>query len=286
MAFADLHLHTHFSDGTFSPCELAERAQTAGLSAIALTDHDTLEGCSAVATECKARGLEFIVGTELTAEHLDHEVHILGYDLDASSVRLQNVMRACQAVRETRIHTMVERLNEKGIPLQLDHVLSIANCKSPGRPHVARALVEKGFCKDFDDAFDRFLKKGKPAWIPKARMSALDAIQLIHEAHGTAILAHPGLYNADFLIPDLAKLGLDGLECWHSKHTANTSARYCHLAHEFDLVTTGGSDCHGMSKGKPLIGTVRLPYHHVETLRTRLNTRRRRSIAIEKLSSP
>jgi predicted metal-dependent phosphoesterase TrpH len=161
---------------------------------------------------------------------------------------------------------MVARINELNIPLNVDDVFALANCRSPGRPHVARALVKARLCGTLDEAFERFLKKGRPAWVPKAKMSALEAIELIHQAGGLAVMAHPGLNRTDESIPELVRSGLDGIECFHTKHNAATAERYQRIAHEHGLLITGGSDCHGLSKGKPLIGTVRLDYQHVEKL--------------------
>jgi predicted metal-dependent phosphoesterase TrpH len=267
--FADLHLHTTFSDGTFTPEELAARAHEHQFQAVALTDHDSLEGCPRMASACAAHGIEFIPGAELTAEHKGQEVHILGYWLDAGSPALQSRLAGFQAVRSQRIRDMVYRLNQRGIALTAESVFEIAQCHSPGRPHVARALVQGGFCKTYDDAFERFLKKGRPGWVSKAKMESTTAIALIHAAGGVAVLAHPGLYRRDSIIPELAQQGLDGLECWHTKHNAEVSAGYAETAAELNLVATGGSDCHGMSKGQPLIGRVKLPYEQVTQLKDR-----------------
>lgn len=267
--FADLHLHTFFSDGTFSPEELAARARAEGLGAVALTDHDSMEGCPRMGAACAAEGLEFIPGAEFTAEHRDREIHILGYWLDPESPALTSRLAGFQAVRVNRIRDMVERLNQRGIALRADTVFELANCRSPGRPHVARALVAQGYCSTYDDAFERFLKKGRPAWVPKARMDAASTINLIHSAGGVAVLAHPGLYRADAIIPEVAAAGLDGLECWHTKHFGGAPAAYERLAGQLGLVATGGSDCHGMSKGEPLIGSVKIPYSQVVALRER-----------------
>ena len=267
MKFADLHLHTRYSDGTFSPEELVLHAQNAGLACIALTDHDTVEGCEGTAKAAAAVNMEFVPGTELTAEHDDTELHVLGYFLDIRNQRLLTEIAKFQSVRQNRIHEMVKRINALGVPLAAESVFAIANCKSPGRPHVARALVKAGLVSSLDEAFERFLKKGRPAWVPKTKVSALEAIELIHQAGGLAVMAHPGLNRTDDVIPALVDAGLDGIECFHTKHSTVTSEHYLTIAEKYRLLVTGGSDCHGFSKGKPLIGTVRVPYKYVEDLK-------------------
>lgn len=271
MKFADLHLHTNFSDGTFSPEELVLQAQKSGLASIAVTDHDSVEACARAAAACVAVNMELIPGTELTAENEDTELHILGYFLDTRNERLLAEISKFQAVRQNRVHEMVARINESGVPLEVESVFELANCKSPGRPHVARAMVKAKLVKNLDEAFERFLKKGRPAWVPKSKISALDAIELVHQAGGLAVMAHPGLNRTDNIIPGLVAAGLDGIECFHTKHSTTMSERYLEIADKYNLLVTGGSDCHGFSKGKPLIGTVRLPYDHVEKMKDRRN---------------
>ncbi len=266
MKFADLHLHTQFSDGTFTPEELVLRAQNVGLACIALTDHDTVEGCARAAAACADVKMEFISGAELTAEHEDTEVHILGYFLDTQNRVLLDRIGKFQAVRQNRIREMCAALNQLGIPLKAEAVFALANCKSPGRPHVARALVKEKLIGNLDEAFEKYLKKGRPAWVPKTKMSALEGVELIHEAGGLAVMAHPGLNRTDDIIPGLVKAGLDGIECFHTKHSTVMAERYLEIAEKYDLLVTGGSDCHGFSKKAPLIGTVKLPYEHIEKL--------------------
>jgi predicted metal-dependent phosphoesterase TrpH len=272
--FADLHLHTHFSDGTYSPEEMVAQAQRHKLAALALTDHDTVEGCVRTALACEAAKIEFITGTELTAEHEGHEIHILGYFLDITNPRLLSETSKFQTVRQNRIREMVMKLNEVNVPLSAEVVFKLANCRSPGRPHVARALVQEGLCHNLDEAFERFLRKNRPAWVPKFKISAAEAIELIHHAGGLAVMAHPGLNRADQVIPALVEAELDGIECFHTKHSTATSEHYLELADKFHLLVTGGSDCHGLSKGRPLIGTVKVPYQHVEKLKTAVAERR------------
>ena len=257
--FADLHLHTNFSDGTYTPEELVAQASRHGLAAIALTDHDTVEGCARARQACNQAGIEFLTGTELTAEQDGNELHILGYEVDTANTRLLEEIARFQAVRQDRIREMVSRLNKLNVPLQVETVFALANCRSPGRPHVARALVNAGLCASLDEAFERFLKKHRPAWVPKMKISALFAIELVHQAGGAAVMAHPGLNRTDQAIPGLVEAGLDGIECFHTKHPPATSEHYLRLAEQYHLLVTGGSDCHGLSKGRPLIGTVRLP---------------------------
>ncbi len=274
MSYADLHLHSHYSDGTFTPEEIVSRAQKQGLGAIALTDHDTVEGCEAVGNECAKLGIRFVVGTELTSEHKDNELHILAYFVDPKNEQLLREIAKFQIVRQERIREMVAKINALGVPLKAEDVFALANCQSPGRPHVARTLVRKGMCRTLDEAFERFLKKGRPAWVPKSKISSLEAIELIHQAGGLAVMAHPGLNRTDEVIPDLVAAGLDGIECFHTKHPPKTSEHYLAIATKYNLLITGGSDCHGMSKGRPLIGSVRLSRAHFDKLEAAATARK------------
>ncbi len=259
MLQADLHAHTYFSDGTFSPEELAAYAVKQGLGAVALTDHDSIEGWSRMREACQKEGIRFVPGSELTSQWRSKEIHLLAYYPDENHLEFCSNLKKFQQARTLRIHAMTEKLQALGIPLTFDEVIEVANCNSPGRPHVARALVEHGHCRSMDDAFKKYLKKDRPAWAPKFRIQADAAIQLIQKAGGVAALAHPGLLNQDSVVREILELGLDGIECFHSRHSESERLKYRQMAEERGLLTTGGSDCHGRNKGEPLLGKVTVP---------------------------
>jgi len=271
--YADLHLHTHFSDGTYSPEELAGHGKRCELSIMSLTDHDTVDGCDRMADACRELGIEFITGTELTCEWEGTELHLLGYFIDTRHPLLRQSMKRFQQVRRNRIFEMVQRLNKMDITITAEQVFELANCDSPGRPHLARTLVRNGTCASLDEAFERFLKHNRPAWVPKYKMTAPEAIDLVHQVGGLAVLAHPGLYRADEVIPPLSEAGLDGIECFHSRHSTNAIEHYLRVAARFRLLPTGGSDCHGMNKGEPLIGGIRLAADYVDRMREAAKSR-------------
>jgi len=266
--YADLHLHTRCSDGTYSPEQLVEAARHCGFAAIAVTDHDSVEACTEVAALCQLANIEFLSGVELTAEHQGNELHFLGYCVDVHHPVLLENLAKFQAVRQNRILQMVGLINHLDVPLMADDVFALANCRSPGRLHVGRALVKGGFCANQDEAFDRFLRRNRPAWVPKYKISALEAIQLIHLAGGVAVMAHPGLNRDNSSLPEIAMAGLDGLECYHSKHSPSATTKFLDFARGHNLLITGGSDCHGRSKDKPTMGSVKLPYEHIEKLKS------------------
>jgi 3',5'-nucleoside bisphosphate phosphatase len=282
MKFADLHMHTNFSDGTFTPEELAQRGFDRGLRVLALTDHDTVEGCERMGVACEKLGIEYITATELTAEYDGHEIHLLGYYLDTQNQHFLTKLDAFQKVRQSRIVEMTEALNKAGVPLEADSVFELARCKSPGRPHVARAMVNAGLVSSIDVAFAKYLKKGKAAWVPKFKISAFEAIELIHGAGGIAVMAHPALNRTDDVLPPLIEAGMDGIECFHSRHSTKDCERYEDMAEKHGVLITGGSDCHGMNKGQPLIGGIKLPYVYVERMRQRVAERRSELAAASK----
>lgn len=267
---ADLHLHTTASDGAWTPAELVDRAASVGLCAIAVTDHDTVDGIAAALERGRERGLEVIPGVELSLWHEGQEVHILGYFIDHKHDGLADTLAACREERVRRVKKIVERLSELGYSITVPEVMALAKDGSAGRPHVARVLVATGQIASVPAAFEQLLAEGRPAYVPRRRMTAEEGIALIHAAGGVAVCAHPGLLRDDGIIGELVALGLDGLEVVHSEHDADMVARYQAVARQHGLVMTGGSDCHGPGVKKDLfIGKFSIPLDWVEDLKLR-----------------
>ena len=199
--------------------------------------------------------------TGQTVEQLEHA--LLGADLGMAMT--QQILSAVKKAYESQ--------GSGGLD-----VFAIAKCESPGRPHVARALVQAGLCSSMDEAFERFLKKHRPAWVPKFKISAYDAVALIHHAGGVAVIAHPALNKSDDIIPALVAAGIDGIECFHTRHSTAASEHYMLMAEQYGLAITGGSDCHGMNKGRPLMGGIKLPVIHVRQLEARARAIREKSL--------
>ena len=277
----DLHIHSTASDGTCSPSEILQLASRSGLKAIAITDHDTLGG-SRQALECGIpTDLHFVTGVEISTQPamgLDSggSLHILGYGIDPRHSELEQILNKFQQVRMERIHRILHRLRDLGIPLTVEQVTAEVGEGAAGRPHVASAMVKAGAVADIDEAFKKYLRKGCPAYVGKERLDCLQAFELIRAAGGIPVLAHPALIPcrsdnelAD-LVAALCKIGLKGLEVYYTEHTPQAVARYMALAEKFDLSVTGGSDFHGqvnphvqMGKGT---GDLHVPYELFEIL--------------------
>ena len=271
MKFADLHLHTRFSDGSYTPAELIHAAVREKLAIIAITDHDTFEAVPEMMAAGQRAGLEVIPGVEITSRVNDQEVHVLGYFFGDTwqDANLHAVLEHSRRLRTARIEQFVAKFNELGVPLTVADVQACSEYGTIGRPHVALALVRRKIVKNVDEAFERFLKRGKPAFVDRPRMTAAEAIGQIRRAGGVAVLAHPGLNRVDDRLPDLVAQGLDGLEVWHPRHSAAQSAHYLKFSEQLGLLATGGSDCHGSLRGEILIGRVKLPLARVEALKQR-----------------
>ncbi len=267
----DLHLHTTASDGTLAPAALVARAAAAGLTILSVTDHDTTAGLDEAGEAAAARGLTLVSGIEITAVENGRDVHVLGYFIDPHAQALARFLARQREDRLERVTRMGERLRAIGCPVDLDPLLRAAASRtgcSIGRPQVADALVRAGHARDRDDAFDRLLREGGAAYVPRAGESPEFVIGAIREACGIASLAHPGLLGQDELIPRLARAGLAAVEVCHSDHDEAAERRYRDLASRLGLAVSGGSDYHGDGfRRAATLGVVTLPACDYERLR-------------------
>lgn len=271
---ADLHTHTSFSDGTETPDRVIELAMQAGLSAIAITDHDTLEGLPQAEAAARQHGVELIPGIEMSASMDAIEVHLLGYWLNAAHPGLQQHLSEQQARRMNRAREMVTRLQRMGLQVTAEEVFALAGEGTVGRPHVARALLNRGYVSTMAEAFERYLGPKGPAFVPGSPLPPSRILQVIREASGVPVLAHPVYLKDDTLIDGLVEQGLAGLEVYHSSHTPELIQRYEQIAKRLHLLATGGSDYHGNAKEGAAIGAVKVPYALVEGLKQWVVARR------------
>jgi predicted metal-dependent phosphoesterase TrpH len=252
----DLHVHSNASDGSLSPRELALRAQGLGLAAFAITDHDTLDGVRALQDAGLPAGLHFLPGIEISASaHQDFpcfgSMHILGYGIRSSCPELQAQLDRLQAARRCRTPQILARLNALGIAMTMEEVCAICEEGQVGRPHIAQALVRKGVVADIDQAFERLLGTGKPAYVDKYRIPCQKALDIIREAGGLAVLAHPALikpqgsWQLKDLVARLSTEGLQGLEVFYPGHSPAQTRIFQQLAQRYGLLVSGGSDFHG-----------------------------------------
>ena len=260
---ADLHLHSHYSDGSFPPAEVVRRAKAAGLDAIALTDHDTVEGLPEFLAAAATEDLTAIAGVELSVDEGDREIHLLGYLIRWEDPAVRAALARFAAERLARAAAMLSRLQALGVQIPMGAVERAAGRGTTGRPHVAAALVQAGIVGSVQEAFDRYLGRGKAAYVPRTGFTAAEAIALVRTAGGVPVLAHPVRSGVLDEVPRLVREGLRGLEAYHpGQDTAETLA-VCRMAETHGLLVTGGSDCHGEIKGEVLVGRVRLPWEHV-----------------------
>jgi len=257
-AFVDLHTHSTASDGTLAPEGVIEAAQRCGLTALALTDHDTIGGVPAARVAGERLGVRVIAGVELSAFQEDNEIHLLALHVTHIGA-LETRLSELRTGRYTRAQKIVEKLNTLGIPLTLDEVLLQSNGGAVGRPHVARALIARGAVQDFREAFTRYLGTAGSAFVARERLSIEDAISVAHEAGALAIWAHPGDGGRRERLEPLVAAGLDGLEVKHPSHSAEDVKRLQALADFFGLVPSGGSDWHGAPDGPRRLGIMNVP---------------------------
>lgn len=276
----DLHTHTLYSDGSVTPSRLLASAANAGAVAVAITDHDTVAGLAEARETADRLGIELVKGTEISAEYSPGTMHILGYDIDDHSPALLTGLDDLKEARGRRNPDIAARLQELGLDVEYDEVVELAGNDMVGRPHFAQVMVRKGIVSSIQEAFDRFLAKGAPAYVEKKRLSPADSISLIHSAGGVAVLAHPyqlRLGSSDeleTLVDSLRGLGLDGIEAIYSRHTPEQRESYKRLAERRGLIVTGGSDFHGAYKPDINIvtglGDLRVSYPLLEQLKARV----------------
>jgi len=251
----DLHVHSTFSDGSLTPTQLVERARTVGLKAMALTDHDSMSGLDEFLSACREAegGPIGIPGVEISADVPHGTLHMLGYFMDAHNQAMAGMLRDIREGRRIRNEKILTKLNEMGLQLSWDEVNAFAShCGDDvvGRPHFAQAMVARGFVSSHEEAFERYLAKGQPAYTDRFRLSPEESLKIIRGAGGVPVLAHPStlkLSNGALrtLVKDLAALGLQGIEVYYSEHSPRQIQQYLSLAREYALVATGGSDFHG-----------------------------------------
>lgn len=284
MPFCDLHAHSNASDGTDTPANLARAASRAGLAALAITDHDTTAGHEECRAACDTLGVEFIPGVELSGDarallsslHLPHvgQLHILGLFVDSASPELSSLCLRLRQGRDERVPRMLASLASLGMPLSMDDVRAIAGDAVLCRPHVAFAMVARGYVSSKQEAFDRYIGLGGPAYVEKDDGAAADCIDAIHASGGLAVLAHPIHLNCRSnndlrrVLSHLRDLGLDGVEVLHSDQPAEFSHTVAALARDMGLAPSGGSDYHGSAKPMAL-GSQRVPADVLEELRAR-----------------
>jgi len=269
----DLHAHSTASDGSKSPAAVVAAAKAAGLSAIALTDHDTMDGVAEAVAASATYGIRVVPGVELSAIDDQREVHLLGLHIQRPSA-IEESLQTFRDHRQSRAIQIVAKLNELGVPISFDDVLARAGDAAIGRPHLARVLIDRGWARDSRDAFDRYLGAGRPAYVAKHRLSVGDAIALVHAGGGLAVVAHPGPDGRRETIERFVALGLDGVEVRHPGHTQEDTNRLAALAEFFGLVPSGGSDWHGAVEGPRVLGVMRVPVSWLEQQDARVEVRR------------
>jgi predicted metal-dependent phosphoesterase TrpH len=280
----DLHTHSTASDGSLSPRELVQYAKNKGAAAIALTDHDTLEGLDEALAAGREMDLEVIPGVEISAQHNGGTMHLLGYYMNPRDKGLKKELQILQEARKDRNPKIIEKLRQMGLPIQFDQVTALAKGQI-GRPHIAQSLLRSGVVSSLEEAFQKYLTKGAPAYIEKFRFSPQKSIHLILEAGGIPILAHPKTLKSPSirelmkLVKDLKAAGLKGLEVFYPDHSPDQTRTYMAMAQELDLLCTGGSDFHGNNKERVDLlvgfGDLKVPYKIIEDLKAIKNNNKK-----------
>ncbi len=280
MKYADLHIHTKFSDGTVAPERIVEKARELGLSCIAITDHDAVLAIEPAMREAKKLNIEIIPAVELSAEIDGCDIHILGYFIDWQAQWFKKKLEQICDVRQRRALAIIEKLRAFGINLDPDELMGQAAVGSVGRLHIARLLQKQGFVYSVQEAFNKYIGNGHPCYVKKFKLTPAEAINIIRRLRGVAVLAHPHHIGKDELIPELVQSGLRGLEVYCPEYDSAASKHYQSLAKKYGLLLTGGSDYHGPDKDRLSLGKIRIPYSLVEELKKEAQSSRKSPSAI------
>ncbi len=273
----DLHIHSTFSDGTKSPIEIIELASKNGLSAISLTDHDTMRGTRDMVRGGEKVGIEVVPGLELSVVHDGSPIHILGYFVDENNEQLQAGLKKIQQARDERNRKIIEKLNKLGIPVTVAHLKDLSGGGQAGRPHIGKMLIQAGVVKTLNQAFKFYLKKGRCGYVARQEFKAAKAIELIKQAGGVAIFSHPIQFDASLrsfpvFLKQLLAIGLDGVELYYPTQSPSFRKKLRKMSDPYDIIYTGGSDYHGDIRPKTSLG-VRLSDEKGKIIMSRMKKR-------------
>jgi len=267
LGFVDLHIHSTASDGSLSPLEIVRLARELGLRAVAITDHDTIEGSAEALGQPQSPSLEVLSGIEISADVPSGTMHILGYLIELDDPSLTQTLKKLQDARAQRNVRIIKKLQDLGVDIKHEDVLAVSGKGQVGRPHIAQVLMKKGVVRSFGEAFSKYLKKTGPAYVPRYRLQPAEAIQMILRAGGVPVLAHPFTLDAkdedefEGILRELKQTGLMGMEVYYPEHRPGRTALFERLARRHGLLMTGGTDFHGAAKPAVQLGIGRGDLH-------------------------
>jgi predicted metal-dependent phosphoesterase TrpH len=264
----DLHIHSNYSDGKFNPEELVRKANELGLTIISISDHDSVDGIPAAVSAARSYpGFKLIPGVEISTDVPHGEIHVLGYFIDYTSPELLETLRRMRSSRMERARRMVTKLAGLGVNIEWARVQQIAQGSSVGRPHIARAMQEKGYISSFKEAFAKYIGRDGPAYVEREKMTPAEAVKLILKTGGLPVFAHPITFRGyETMVIDLATVGMVGLEAYYNNSTAEDIRKVLALSDKYNLIPTGGSDYHGIEPDEVPIGGVEVPLSSAERL--------------------